>query len=64
MSKRYIEKNGLVFYYKNYKKNDWKVISRRSSKKIKIYNFPQANSARFKSIYIRVTYKRGIYNDG
>ncbi len=63
MAKKFIKKNKVIFCAKIIKVNG-DLISKRSSKKIKIYNFPQANSLKFKLIYIKVTYKQGIYNDG
>lgn len=62
MAKKFIKKNKVIFCAKIIKVNG-DLISRRSPKKMKIYHFLQANSASFISIYIRVTYKQGFYND-
>ena len=63
MIKKFTRKTGLSFYTK-IKLLDGKVISRRSPKKTMIYNFLKANKNQFKWVYIKVTYKPKIYNDG
>lgn len=61
--KRYLRRAGLRFYAK-IKLLDGKVLTLHSCKKMRVSSFVQANSAEFKYIYIKVTYKEGIYNDG
>lgn len=61
--KKRIKQKGLSFYLK-IKLLDGKVISRRSPIKRKILLFSKAGINEFKWIYLRVTYKPSIYNDG
>jgi hypothetical protein len=63
MTKRFTRKTGLSFFVK-IKKLDGRVVSRRSPAKRKVYNFLQAGSAKFKWIYLKVTYKPGLANEG
>ena len=64
VSKRKLTKlNGLVFSAK-IKYLDGKVTNRRSHSKRKIYNFLPKDPTGINWIYINVTYKPGIYNDG
>jgi hypothetical protein len=63
MRTKKIRQKGLSFSVK-IKKLDGKVISRRSSIKMKVFNFLKAGGNEFKWIYLCVTYKPGIYNEG
>jgi len=63
MKTKKIRQNGLSFYVK-IKFLDGKVISRRSPIKMRVWNFLQASLNEFKSIYLCITYKKGIINEG
>jgi len=54
---------GLSFFCR-IKLINGEVVSRRSPIKLKVFNFIQARKTKFKTIYLLVTYKKGIYNDG
>ena len=58
-----ITKKKLSFYVK-IKKINGEVISRRSPYKTRVLNFIKATSFKFQWIYLLVTYKRGLFNDG
>lgn len=63
MRAKKIRQKGLSFFVK-IKKLDGKVISRRSPQKKKISIFLEANRNEYAWIYILVTYKPGIFNEG
>ena len=60
---KFLRKLGLSFYAKIEDSNGLVTI-RLSSIKRKIFNFLTKAPVRFKSIYLRVTYKPGIINEG
>lgn len=61
--KRFTRKKGLSFYV-SIKKLNGKVIKRQSPIKMKVFYFLQANSEKYARIFIRITYKPGLVNEG
>ena len=61
--KRFARQKGLSFYVV-IKKPNGKVLSRLSPQKSKVSRFLQANWENYAQIYLKVTYKPGIINEG